>query len=96
MQGTYGYPNSSFIGDLLNLNYTPSQLLSDVIVQNQVTHPEISLLSLEHVADFVQTSTSAGGPNWVEYLTGCFSGLPSHCKKQLWDFAFGGADVSTE
>ncbi|ESZ89558.1 carbohydrate esterase family 16 protein [Sclerotinia borealis F-4128] len=39
--------------------------------------------------------TSAGGPNWVEYLTSCFSGLPSKCTKQFWDFAFAGSDVST-
>jgi len=43
-----------------------------------------------------QIGTSAGGPNWVEYLTGCFSGLPSRCKTQLWDFAFAGSDVSVE
>jgi len=43
-----------------------------------------------------QIGTSAGGPNWVEYLTGCFSGLPSRCKTQLWDFAFAGSDVSTD
>ncbi|KAH9218365.1 hypothetical protein DL95DRAFT_489408 [Leptodontidium sp. 2 PMI_412] len=42
-----------------------------------------------------QIGTSAGGPNWVEYLTGCFSGLPAKCKTQLWDFAFAGSDVST-
>ncbi|KAF4555481.1 Hypothetical protein D9617_2g054420 [Elsinoe fawcettii] len=49
-----------------------------------------------------QTGTSAGGPNWVEYLTNC--GLetqkPASCtgphQKQLWDFAFAGGDVSTK
>lgn len=45
-------------------------------------------------------STAEGGPNWVEYLTGCGLGksndttLPSDCDVQLWDFAFAGADVS--
>ncbi|PBP23524.1 lysophospholipase A [Diplocarpon rosae] len=43
----------------------------------------------------LSNQTSAGGPNWVEYLTRCFSGLPSTCARQLWDFAFAGADVST-
>ncbi|KAK6597681.1 lysophospholipase a [Botrytis cinerea] len=77
VQGTYGRQNYSFIGDLQNFSYTPAQLLSNEIVQNQL-------------------GTSAGGPNWVEYLTSCFSGLPSKCgKKQLWDFAFAGSDVST-
>ncbi|KAL3422616.1 lysophospholipase a [Phlyctema vagabunda] len=57
------------------------------------SYPPAQLLSNEIVQN--QIGTSAGGPNWVEYLTGCFSGLPSKCKKQLWDFAFAGADVST-
>ncbi|RDW90763.1 SGNH/GDSL hydrolase family protein [Aspergillus mulundensis] len=47
-----------------------------------------------------QTGTSAGGPNWVEFLTGCGlkEGLtsPISCTKQLWDFAFAGAGVSAE
>lgn len=77
VQGTAGLQNYSFIGDLQNFSYTPKELLSDEIVQNQI-------------------GTSAGGPNWVEYLTGCFSGLPSQCKTQLWDFAFAGSDVSVE
>ena len=51
--------------------------------------------------DRQQIGTSAGGPNWVEYLTGCYEGLPSQCndfvggQKELWDFAFAGADIST-
>ncbi|EEB96982.1 hypothetical protein MPER_03790, partial [Moniliophthora perniciosa FA553] len=32
-------------------------------------------------------------PRNLEFLTGCFQGLPSHCEKQLWDFAFAGADI---
>ncbi|KAH8687445.1 hypothetical protein BGZ60DRAFT_393605 [Tricladium varicosporioides] len=76
VHGTAGRENYSFIGDEFNFGFTPAQLLTNEIVQNQ-------------------TGTSAGGPNWVEYLTGCLSGLPSKCKKQLWDFAFAGADVST-
>ncbi|KAL4986321.1 hypothetical protein BDW68DRAFT_188916 [Aspergillus falconensis] len=47
-----------------------------------------------------QSGTSAGGPNWVEFLTGCGlkEGLtsPRSCRKQLWDFAFAGAGVSAE
>ncbi|KAL4917308.1 hypothetical protein BDW62DRAFT_201931 [Aspergillus aurantiobrunneus] len=47
-----------------------------------------------------QTGTSAGGPNWVEFLTGCGlkEGLtsPLSCTKQLWDFAFAGSGVSAE
>ncbi|EGN98242.1 carbohydrate esterase family 16 protein, partial [Serpula lacrymans var. lacrymans S7.3] len=33
-------------------------------------------------------------PRNLEYLTGCFGGLPSACSRQLWDFAFAGADIS--
>ena len=47
-----------------------------------------------------QTATAEGGPNWVEYITGCGlkPGLtnPRDCEKQLWDFAFAGSDISTE
>jgi hypothetical protein len=37
VQGTGGLQNYSFIGDLQNFTYTPQQLLTDEIVQNQVT-----------------------------------------------------------
>ncbi|KAF2477473.1 lysophospholipase A [Lindgomyces ingoldianus] len=81
VQGTLGHVNSTFIGDLQNLVFTSSQLLSDLIVQNQI-------------------GTAEGGPNWVQYLTQCGlkPGLTKlkECKVQLWDFAFGGADVSEE
>ncbi|EPS39774.1 hypothetical protein H072_6343 [Dactylellina haptotyla CBS 200.50] len=39
-------------------------------------------------------STSSGGPNWTEYLTGCFQGRPSDCDIPLWNFAFAGADMT--
>ncbi|KAJ5655183.1 hypothetical protein N7507_007133 [Penicillium longicatenatum] len=81
VQGTHGHQNYSFIGDSFNFSYDEETLLADMIVQNQ-------------------TGTAEGGPNWVEYLTGCGAkpGLtsPRSCKKQLWDFAFAGADISTE
>lgn len=81
VQGTEGYANSTFIGSNLNFSYTPAQLLSDRIWQNF-------------------TSTAEGGPNWIEFLTKCglHYGLsnPRQCQLQLWDFAFGGAEVSVE
>ncbi|KAI6894244.1 hypothetical protein D0869_03717 [Hortaea werneckii] len=81
VQGTAGRQNFSFIGDSQHLSFPPSTLLTNQIVQNQ-------------------TSTAEGGPNWVEFLTGCGlePGLtdPKTCDTQLWDFAFGGADISTE
>lgn len=68
--------------------------MTDKIVQNQVS--VIGNTLCQKVLTFKKIGTSAGGPNWVEYLTGCFSGLPSKCKTQLWDFAFAGSDVATE
>lgn len=55
------------------------------------------LLSDEIIQNY--TATAEGGPNWLEYLTGC--GLengtsPLTCSMQLWDFAFAAADVSDE
>ncbi|TKX24281.1 hypothetical protein C1H76_3383 [Elsinoe australis] len=83
VRGTYGRENYSFIADALNPTYTPVQLENNYIIQNQ-------------------TGTSAGGPNWVEYLTNCGlktqkpSDCTAHNQKQLWDFAFAGADVSVK
>lgn len=84
VQGTAGYPGYSFLGDFLpgDFAYTPSQLLTDQIIQNF-------------------TGTAEGGPNWVEYLTGCAvdNGVwsPLNCTGvQLWDFAFAGSDVSVQ
>ncbi|KAK2023100.1 hypothetical protein LX32DRAFT_708877 [Colletotrichum zoysiae] len=42
-----------------------------------------------------QNTSSAGGPNWVQELTGCKEGHPRDCEKQLWGFAYAGADIST-
>ncbi|KFY50400.1 hypothetical protein V495_00284 [Pseudogymnoascus sp. VKM F-4514 (FW-929)] len=44
----------------------------------------------------VKNQTSAGGPNWTEYLTGCYEGFPWKCKRPLWNFAFAGSDISVE
>ncbi|KAF9267349.1 hypothetical protein L218DRAFT_682945 [Marasmius fiardii PR-910] len=43
--------------------------------------------------NIIPRNTSSEGSNWLEFLTGCFGGLPSRCNKQLWDFAFAGADI---
>jgi len=100
VQGTEGYPGYSFLVDLFNFSYRPEQLLKDEILKNQVSRPtpnvyrqakgDVILMSLTN------EKTSSGGPNWVEYLTGCYEGFPWACKKQLWDFAFAGSDISVE
>ncbi|KIY72415.1 carbohydrate esterase family 16 protein [Cylindrobasidium torrendii FP15055 ss-10] len=46
--------------------------------------------------EIVPNKTSSDAANWLEYLTGCFGGLPSACPTQLWDFAFAGADISKD
>ncbi|ESK90453.1 lysophospholipase a [Moniliophthora roreri MCA 2997] len=43
--------------------------------------------------EIIPRNTSSEGSNWLEFLTGCFYGPPSLCEKQLWDFAFAGADI---
>jgi len=42
VQGTAGRQNYSFIGDLQNYSYTPQTLLTDEIVQNQVSVSNIA------------------------------------------------------
>lgn len=46
------------------------------------------------------TGTAEGGPNWLEYLTGCAvedgQYAPADCPVQLWDFAFAGGFISSE
>ncbi|GJC80391.1 acetylesterase [Colletotrichum liriopes] len=42
-----------------------------------------------------QNTSSAGGSNWIQELTGCKEGYPRDCEKQLWGFAYAGADIST-
>ncbi|GLB38396.1 putative carbohydrate esterase family 16 protein [Lyophyllum shimeji] len=44
-------------------------------------------------SEIIPRNTSSDGANWLEYLTGCFGGRPSACPRQLWNFAFAGADI---
>ncbi|KAI9262260.1 hypothetical protein BDA99DRAFT_537603 [Phascolomyces articulosus] len=39
--------------------------------------------------------TTGHGPNWINYLTNCYEGLPQNCHPQLFDVAYGGATVSS-
>ncbi|KAG9103584.1 hypothetical protein FRC06_009718, partial [Ceratobasidium sp. 370] len=43
--------------------------------------------------EIVANVTSSDGANWIEMITGCYSGLPSRCPRTLWNFAFAGADI---
>ncbi|KAI7883859.1 hypothetical protein K492DRAFT_184281 [Lichtheimia hyalospora FSU 10163] len=40
--------------------------------------------------------TTAHGPNWIEYLTECYEGLPQDCDPELFDVAYGGASVDSD
>lgn len=80
VQGTHGHPNYTYIGDNFNIAFTPQELFSNRIVQNL-------------------TATASGGPIWTEFLTDCGlkPGLtnPRTCPRQLWDFAYAGANTDT-
>lgn len=85
MQGTLGRTNSTFIGDNFNLTFSPEKLFSDRIRLN---------------VTWANDGSASGGSNWVEYLTQCgiHKGLtdPQTCPRQLWSFAFGGANTISE
>ncbi len=78
VQGLLGHPNYTFIGDNFSLSFTPTSLFSNRIIQNQ-------------------TSTASGGPIWAEFISNCGvkPGLtdPRTCERQLWDFAYAGANT---
>ncbi|KAF2022877.1 hypothetical protein EK21DRAFT_82131 [Setomelanomma holmii] len=82
VQGILGHENYTYIGDNFNFSFTPAQLFSDRIALNVTSTTQ---------------GTASGGPNWVEYLTTCSvtKGLtdPRTCPRQLWDFAYAGANT---
>ncbi|KAK4561754.1 hypothetical protein LTR86_004433 [Recurvomyces mirabilis] len=80
VQGTHGHQNYSFIGDASNLAFTPTDLLSNRIVQNQTSTAEGGPNYLEYL------TTCGLTPGLTD---------PQTCPVQLWDFAFAGADIST-
>ena len=99
VQGTHGRQNYSFIRDLFDFSYTPEQLLTDHIVQNLVRScPADTSIGCTQILISDQTGTAEGGPNYVEFLTECGVKpgltLPRSCKRQLWNFAYAGSDVS--
>ncbi|KAI1867891.1 uncharacterized protein JN550_006698 [Neoarthrinium moseri] len=64
---------------------------------DQIAFTPEELLTNEILQSY--TATAEGGPNWLEFLTGCGlenGTLPSTCDVQLWDFACAGAAVSDE
>ncbi|KAF2681797.1 carbohydrate esterase family 16 protein [Lentithecium fluviatile CBS 122367] len=79
VQGVLGHQNYTYIGDNLNLAFTPQQLLSNRIVQNQTS-------TAEGGPNWVEYLTNCGvKPGLTD---------PRKCDVQLWDFAYAGSDVS--
>ncbi|KAJ6198095.1 hypothetical protein J3E72DRAFT_384983 [Bipolaris maydis] len=81
VQGTLGHPNYSFIGDELNLPFTPAQLFSNRIVQNLTGTAEGG----PNWAEFLTECGVEGGLH-----------DPQECDIQLWDFAYAGANTIEE
>ncbi|KAL0064800.1 hypothetical protein AAF712_008197 [Marasmius tenuissimus] len=89
--------------DLDSIKYFYAFGDSYTFVQGTAGHANFSFIGDALEPDFtpaelttnniIPRNTSSEGSNWVEFLSGCFQGLPSECKTQLWDFAFAGADV---
>ncbi|CDH54499.1 lysophospholipase a [Lichtheimia corymbifera JMRC:FSU:9682] len=40
--------------------------------------------------------TTASGPNWSEYITGCYEGRPQDCSIHLFNLAYNGATVNSQ
>ncbi|KAL1760358.1 hypothetical protein FB107DRAFT_202972 [Schizophyllum commune] len=83
---TFGDSYSFVQGTLGHANFS---FIGDL---NDLAFTPDELLSNE----IVPRNTSSEGSNWLQFLTGCFSGLPSDCDIQLWDFAFAGADIDAD
>ncbi|KAF1993818.1 carbohydrate esterase family 16 protein [Amniculicola lignicola CBS 123094] len=80
VQGLLGHTNYTYIGDEFNISFTPQELFSNRIVQNQTG-------TAEGGPNWVEYLTNCGvEPGFHD---------PRKCKIELWDFAFAGADIST-
>ncbi|KAI9492701.1 hypothetical protein BDB00DRAFT_826808 [Zychaea mexicana] len=43
----------------------------------------------------IRDGTTAGAPNWNQYLTECYEGIPQNCPAHLFNVAYNGATVDT-
>ena len=80
VQGLLGHPNYTYIGDNFDITFTPSELFSNRIVQNQTSTASGGPVWTEWITG---CGTKPG-------LTD-----PRACKKQLWDFAYAGSNTDT-
>lgn len=81
VQGTLGHTNYTFIGDALNIPFTPAKLFSDRIVQNQTS-------TAEGGPNWVERLTDCGVQPGLHD--------PQKCSIQLWDFAYAGANTVSQ
>lgn len=80
VQGTHGHPNYSYIGDNLDLSFTPTQLFANRIVQNLTGTASGGPI-------WTQYLTNCGvEPGLTD---------SRKCSVQLWDFAYAGANTDT-
>ncbi|KAF2629272.1 carbohydrate esterase family 16 protein [Macroventuria anomochaeta] len=78
VQGLLGHPNYTYIGDNFSLSFTPQQLFSNRIVQNQTSTASGGPVWTEFI-------TNCGvKPGHTD---------PRKCEKQLWDFAYAGSNT---
>jgi phospholipase/lecithinase/hemolysin len=78
VQGLLGHPNYTYIGDNFSPSFTPSQLFSNRIVQNQTATASGGPVWTEFL-------TRCGvKPGLTD---------PRKCDKMLWDFAYAGANT---
>ena len=80
VQGLLGHPNYTYIGDNFDISFTPSELFSNRIVQNQTSTASGGPVWTEFI-------TNCGvKPGLTD---------PRKCEKQLWDFAYAGSNTDT-
>ncbi|KAJ4344042.1 hypothetical protein N0V95_006420 [Ascochyta clinopodiicola] len=80
VQGLQGHPNYTYIGDNFDISFTPSELFSNRIVQNQTSTASGGPVWTEFITN---CGVKAG-------LTD-----PRKCDRQLWDFAYAGSNTNT-
>ena len=80
VQGLLGHANYTYIGDEFDISFTPKQLFSNRIFQNQTGIAEGDPNWVEYLAN------CGFEPGFHD---------PRKCKIELWNFAFAGSDIST-
>ncbi|KAF5369352.1 hypothetical protein D9758_002760 [Tetrapyrgos nigripes] len=81
-------------GNALDLAFTPQALLSEEIIpRNAQIGYALSPFYFIFQIMFPLNQRFFHSRVQLEFLTGCFEGLPRNCDRQLWDFAYAGANI---